>query len=138
MSVPVGRRGKSKLEACAKAHELCCYTIQLTANDKIFIEKYRRALGDRIVETAMTIYVSAMAANDINVRNAADAKERLSLQKRAINNCRVLLYLVDLAYRIYKLRSKRIQYWCGLILKTRELLAAWHKSDFEKYREMLK
>ena len=57
MSVPENARTKSKLEVNVKAHELCCYTLQITANKKIFTENYQRSLTDRIVAVAIGINV---------------------------------------------------------------------------------
>lgn len=69
MSVPENSRTKSKLEVCVKAHDLCCYTLQITANKKIFTEEYQRSLTDRIVETAIGIHCDCWNANNIYVRD---------------------------------------------------------------------
>lgn len=46
MSVPVNQRTEGKLEVCVKAHDLCCYTIQITSNTNTFPEKFQHALTD--------------------------------------------------------------------------------------------
>ena len=52
MSVPVNQRSEGKLEVCLRAHDLCCYTIQITSNQNNFPEKYQRSLTDKIVDAA--------------------------------------------------------------------------------------
>lgn len=48
MSVPVNQRSESKLEVCVKARDLCVYTLQITANEKIFLPKFQRSITDDI------------------------------------------------------------------------------------------
>ena len=48
MSVPVNQRTHGKLEACVKARELACYTLQITKNKKVFTEDYQEAITDKI------------------------------------------------------------------------------------------
>ena len=67
MSVPEPRREKSKLEVCVKAHDLCCYTLQITANKKVFTEEYQRSLTDKIVAVALGIHCDCWNANNINL-----------------------------------------------------------------------
>lgn len=53
MSVPENARTKGKLEACVKAHDLACYTLQITTNKKNFPEQFQAALTDKIVSAAL-------------------------------------------------------------------------------------
>ena len=78
MSVPENARTKSKLEVNVKAHELCCYTLQITANKKIFTENYQRSLTDRIVSVAIGIHVDCWNANNIYVKCAEDYYDKKS------------------------------------------------------------
>lgn len=39
------------MEVCTKARDLASYTIQITANEKIFLPQFQRALTDSINET---------------------------------------------------------------------------------------
>lgn len=48
MSVPVNQRSESKLEVCVKARDLCVYTLQITANEKIFLPKFQRSITDDV------------------------------------------------------------------------------------------
>lgn len=103
MSVPENSRTKSKLEVCVKAHDLCCYTLQITANKKIFTEEYQRSLTDRIVETAIGIHCDCWNANNIYVRDNDDYRERKRLQEEAARKCNILLSLIDIAKPLFHL-----------------------------------
>lgn len=134
MSVPENSRTKSKLEVCVKAHDLCCYTLQITANKKIFTEEYQRSLTDRIVETAIGIHCDCWNANNIYVRDAEDYQERKRLQEEAARKCNILLSLMDIAKPLFHLTSKRVFYWGKLTIETRNLIRAWRDSDKKRYR----
>ena len=133
MSVPVNQRGHGKLEACVKAHDLCCYTIQITANKKVFTEEYQRALTDRIVSAAIEIHTLAWSANNVLVRSREDLEERNSLQNQAAIQCNILLSLIEVAHRVFHLESKRVTYWSKKAIETRNLIRAWRDSDRKRY-----
>lgn len=138
MSVPEGLRGTGRLEVIEKALDLADYTITITANPKIFLPEYQKALTDDINRIALAIYIDAWTANNILVRNAEDFAERKRLQERAARNCNNLLALVQLARKVFHLKLKRIQFWGEKTLNVRNLLRAWKESDYKRYSSLLK
>lgn len=50
MSVPVGEREEGKFSLLIKAESLARYTIEITANEKVFLPEYRKQVTDDIVE----------------------------------------------------------------------------------------
>ena len=133
MSVPVNQRTHGKLEACVKARELACYTLQITKNKKVFTEDYQEAITDKIISTALNIHCFAWTANNIVVNSYEDLQERLSYQKQAIVQCNVLLSLIDIAKPLFHLASKRVIFWGKSTIETRSLLRAWRNSDYKRY-----
>ena len=133
MSVPVNQRTEGKLEACVKAHDLCCYTIQITSNPKNFPEKFQRALTDKIVATAIDIHTLAWSANNVYVNSAEDYKNRIRLQEQAAIKCNVLISLIEVAHRVYHLSGKRVYYWTGKVVEVRNLIRGWRDSDRKRY-----
>ena len=133
MSVPENQRSHGKLEACVKAHALCCYTLQITANKKIFTEPYQDALTDRIVATAIQIHTLCWSANNILVNSADDLKERTHYQQQAAVQCNILLSLIEIARKVFHLATKRVVHWTGLTVETRNLIRGWRESDIKRY-----
>ena len=138
MSVPEGLRGTGRLEVIEKALDLADYTITITANPKIFLPEYQKALTDDINRIALAIYIDAWTANNILVRNAENFAERKRLQERAARNCNNLLALMQLAQKVFLLKLKRIQFWGEKTLNVRNLLRAWKESDYKRYSSLLK
>lgn len=133
MSVPENSRTKSKLEVCVKAHDLCCYTLQITANDKIFKPEFQRSLTDRIVAVAIGIHTDCWNANNIFVKADEDYTERRRLQDEAARKCNILLSLIDIAKTLFHLASKRVYFWGKSTVEVRNLIRAWRESDAKRY-----
>ena len=137
MSVPVPQRGQGKLEASVKALELCTYTIQITSNPNVFVEKFQKSVTDNIVDTAIKIYTICWTANNILVDSPKDLEERLYLQEQACIQCNILLALIEIAHKLFHLRSKRVTYWSKKTIEARNLSRAWREADRKRYSEKL-
>jgi len=138
MSVPEGERTEGKFHLGIKAEELVRYTLTITANDKVFVPDYQRALTDDIIEQAKNAYIFIRGANDVVVRMGTPFQEedwlkREALQKDAIACLRRLLYLIDLAYRVFHLSGKRVKYWSAMIIYVRKKAESWMESDRRRY-----
>lgn len=135
MSVPESKRGEGKFTVIAKSEELARYTIQITANENIFIQKYQNAVTNGLIDAAKNQYLKVRAANNVMVRNGhpEDARRRIRFQVEAIEDCNSLLYMVDLAYRVFHLRSSRVSYWGQMIVDTRNAIKRWMDKDILRY-----
>lgn len=114
------------------------YTLTITANEKVFSPEYRRSVTDDIVETAKNIYMNIREANDTVVRmgtpfQTEDFRRRNRLQQEALQECRRLLYLMDLAHRLFHLSSKRVKYWGTLTIEVRNRIQGWMDRDAQRY-----
>lgn len=138
MSVPVGERDESKFTLPLLAERLTSYTLQITANEKVFLPEHRKGLTDDIVETAKNIYLGIREANDVTVRvntmyQMGDIRERNRLQRQALRNTKRLMYLIDLAHRDFHLSSKRVKYWGSMVREIRKRIEGWIADDMERY-----
>lgn len=138
MSVPVGERSEGRFSLLVKAEFLTRYTMLITANDKVFTPAYQKALTDDIIDTAKNIYLGLREANDISVRvgtefQRMDYRERNRLQREAFRNTKRLLYLIDLAHRVFHLSSRRVKYWAELVLEVKDRTYGWIESDNHRY-----
>ncbi len=138
MSVPVGERSEGRFSLLIKAEYLTRYTILITSNEKVFAPAYQRALTDDIIDTAKNIYLDLREANDISVRAGTefhrfDYHERNRLQREAFRKTKRLLYLIDLAHRIFHLSSKRVKYWAELVIEVKDRVHGWIESDDQRY-----
>lgn len=135
MSVPEPKRTENKLEVCIKALDLCTYTLQITKNKNVFVAEYQDALTDKIIQTAIDIHTCVWSANNVLVNSPKSYENRRNLQETAAIKCNVLLSLIDIAKPLFHLSYKRVTYWSGKAIKTRNLIRNWKKSDAERYKQ---
>lgn len=128
------RRRSGKLEVLTKANELCVYTIKICVNPNIFLPEFQNALTDDIIKTSKNIFLHAWKANGIVVgRNYENKISRLNYQELAIDSCNDLLALMQIAQKLFHLKTKRIEYWGKLTIEVRTMLRAWKNSDERRY-----
>lgn len=138
MSVPSGQRKENRLEVVMQARALAAYTLKITSNQNVFIPDYDEAVKYKIQDSALTIFLNLMDANNIRVDDDAGKwKERDKLQKDAATACNTLLNLIYLAQTVYHLRASRIKYWSELVLSVRGLIRKWNHSDCTRYGHLL-
>lgn len=138
MSVPAGQRKENRLEVVMQARALAAYTLKITSNQNVFIPDYDEAVKSKIQDSALTIFLNLMDANNIRVDDNAERwKERDKLQKDAATACNTLLNLIYLAQTVYHLRASRIKYWSESVLSVRGLIRKWNHSDCTRYGYLL-
>ena len=138
MSVPVSERDEGKFTLAVKAEYLARYTIEITANENVFLPEYRRAVTDDIISTAKNIYLEIREANDVIVRvgtvfHLEDFRERNRLQRKALRDCKRLLYLIDLAHRVFHLSTKRVKYWSQIVKNIKDRVHGWIDDDMNRF-----
>lgn len=136
MSVPESQRGKGKFDVIINALYLAQYTITITKNKNIFLPEYQSALTDDLIRSAKDIYINAWKANNIRVTSQEDWKERKHLQELSILECNSLLATIQLAKKVFHLKSKRIKHWGELTIKARDGIRAWKESDTKRYKNI--
>ena len=139
MSVTVDKRDEGKFSLATKAEYLARYTIEITSNENVFFPEYRKQVTDDIVETAKNIYLGIREANDVTVRmetafQMKDYMDRNQLQREVLRNCKRLLYLIDLAHRIFHLSSKRVKYWGKLVKNVKDRVYGWIDDDTLRFK----
>lgn len=134
MAVPASDRGESKFELLVKANALAVYTLQITSNAKVFDPVYANALGNKIQAAATDIFINCWTANNIRPMPETNLRERHKLQRLAVLQCNNLLAMIEIAYKLYHLESRRVEHWGALIIEVRNMIRAWSQSDSKRYK----
>ena len=133
-NVPKSKRGECKLDVIIKAKDLYVYFMQITANEGVF-DASMTHLTESILETAQKIYINCFVGNKTYVNSHESYLRRWTFQQNAIAGCEKLHALVNLAYSVFKLRYKRLNYMVKLIFNEKDLISKWRDSDRERYEE---
>ena len=131
-SVPKSKRKRSDLELSVKANELAAYTIRICSNENNFPKRYRWCITSKIVDTVIDVNRFIDLANAIHVEKRKDAKMRRKYQIKAQAHIRSLLTLMNIAYCLFDIDEKRIDYWTGMVVSIQTLLQNWKKSDKQR------
>ena len=104
----------------------------------MFLPKYREKVTDIIVAHAIGAYIAIRDANDVTVHQNSPNKNREWMrrrahQERAIEHCKHLLWMIDLAHRLFHLSGKRVKYWSELVINVRNRTQAWMNHDENRY-----
>ena len=134
MSVVASKRGYSKFEPLINAQIVAKHILIITKNEKIFDIAYK-ALIDDIIHSAEHIFIYAYMANNIYAKGKENFEQRIKLETMAILECKNLLALMDLAYQIFHLKSKKVEYVAKITNEAELSLRNWRKSDKEKIKE---
>lgn len=85
-----------------------------------------------IRETAVSIVQNIHAANDCSFQT--EYERRLDLIHAALNDCNLLLKLVEISQSLGYISMKRMGHWTKLITDVKYMTLAWKKKDTERAR----
>lgn len=134
MSVPVNLRNvpdteanskSDSVEACAELFDhavKCCQTSKVQSGIFAF-------LANGIIQQSLEIYLNAYEANGVPYYKGRITEENYNDRRKliieAMRGCSNLEGLVSLGKRSFHWRNKKIKYWVGITIKTREQLSHW-------------
>ena len=137
MSVTAPNRQPSRLDVHIKTEKLASYTAEILSNPNNFDPERGKWLIDKMEETACDIHVKALSANKIFATEGSEKwRLRYVLQQEAISLCDQLYGYITIAYKIFKMRSARLEYWGGMVEEARSLLKKWSESDVKRYGKL--
>lgn len=87
-----------------------------------------------IRETAVLILRNIHAANDCNFQTEYD--RRIDLIHAALQDCNLILKLVEISQSLGYISMKRMAHWTKLITDVKYMTLAWKKKDTERAREI--
>lgn len=120
----------------SRAKDLIKHTLIMTDSAKRYPKKYRFTFVNRMQELAIDIYEHINTANELNVTNMEELKERLKIQNQALTKCKTLLFLIDLSleHKNIMLDSRQAQAWAKYVLDVKNMTVKWHYKDKERLR----
>ena len=133
MSVRKGDRSETKLEVLNVIRQLAAYSMGICKNEKIIPKSSRWIMSQRIVNECLDAYSCVRRANAVYVTNNLEYNYRHEQQVEAHAHIDALLGLIDIAYGMYSIESRKIEYWTGLAIQADDALKKWTKSDTERY-----
>ena len=123
------RKEPSEFNVIVKAKDLVKHTFTITNSTERYPKKYRFTLVNRIQEKAVDIYEMTLEANELDLRQADEHRQRQRLQAKALTYCKELLFFIELSQEMGFISMKSCEYWSKLALEVKYMIAAWKKRD---------
>lgn len=115
--------------------EMYDHTTNVIANPKLFDPKFSKLI-DEMDFYAKDIYHNCRVANEeLDNRIQEEAKHRIELETRAIEECAWLKTDIMLAQRKFHLRARKVVYWKSLVDKARDSIRNWRAAEIRHYRD---
>lgn len=87
------RKEPTEFNVIVKAKDLVKHTFTITNSTERYPKKYRFTLVNRIQDKAVDIYECVLEANELDLRDAQEYRQRQKLQAKALTYCKELLFL---------------------------------------------
>lgn len=127
---------KSEFVVITKAKDLAFHTYMM-ATERRFPKKHRKLAVD-LMDFSREIVIHIQDANDLDISDAGEFKERRYEQKKALTRCKDLLFLIELAEKRNLISKDQCSEWDKRAVEVKRMTASWRKKDLERFREATK
>ena len=120
----------TELKVILKAKELAEHTLRVTSNCNTYPKKYRFSLVDKMQNKSLEIYEYLHEANRTDLK--LFGRERSEMQTKAILNCEILLFYIELSYKLNIINDRRMEYWSKMVSDIKHIAIAWRSKDKQR------
>ena len=121
---------ETELKVILKAKELAEHTLRVTSNCNTYPKKYRFSLVDKMQNKSLEIYEYLHEANRTELKLLG--RERSEMQTKAILNCEILLFYIELSYKLNIINDRRMEYWSKMVSDIKHMAIAWRSKDKQR------
>ena len=106
----------------------------MTDSTKRYPKKFRFSHVNKMQDIAIDIFESIQTANELNINDPEELKERLYLQNRAITKCKTLSFFIELSFENESINidGKQCKAWTKYILDVQYMAVRWRTKDKER------
>lgn len=115
-----------------KAKDLVKHTFKM-ATAKRFPNKYRFTIANRVCDLVLDIFQHVQEANELDISDPQEFRERQYEQKKALKECKTALFLVELSHECKRISAEQCATWSNYILDVKRMTAKWKKQDRERF-----
>lgn len=123
------RKEPTEFNVIVKAKDLVKHTFTITNSTERYPKKYRFTLVNRIQDKAVDIYECVLEANELDLRDAQEYRQRQKLQAKALTYCKELLFFIELSQEMGFISMSGCEYWSKLALEVKYMTTVWKKRD---------
>lgn len=93
-----------------KAKDLVKHTFMMTS-ERRFPKKYRFTIVNRLHDLTLDIFQHIQEANELDLADPQEYRERRYEQKKALTECKTVLFLIELSFEKELISSEQCAEW---------------------------
>ena len=117
------------------AKDLVKHTFRMT-NDRRFPKKYRFTIVNRLHDLTIDIFQHIQEANELDLADLQEFRERRYEQKKALTKCKTVLFLIELSLELELISNDQCAAWTKAVLDVKYMTAKWRKQDQQRAATM--
>lgn len=125
------KKNPSEFVLITKAKDLVKHTFLMT-NEKRFPKKYRFTVVNRLHDLTLDIFALIGEANELDLTDPQEARERRYNQKKALTKCKTVLFLLELSLENNLISKEQCAVWTKAVLDVKYMTAKWRKQDQQR------
>lgn len=114
-----------------KAKDLVKHTFMMTS-ERRFPKKYRFTIVNRLHDLTLDIFQHIQEANELDLTDPQEYRERRYEQKKALTECKTVLFLIELSFEKELISSEQCAEWTRHVMNVKNMTAKWRKQDRER------
>ena len=115
-----------------KAKDLVKHTFMRTS-ERRFPKKYRFTIVNRLHDLTLDIFQHIQEANELDLTDPQEYRERRYEQKKALTECKTVLFLIELSFEKELISSEQCAEWTRHVVNVKNMTAKWRKQDRERF-----
>ena len=131
---PPKQAEQNEFAIITKAKDLVKHTYTMTS-EKRFPKKYFKMV-QRLQDSAIDIYEYIQEANELDLADPQEFRERRYDQKKALTKCKTVLFLIELSFERELISKDQCAAWTKAVLDVKYMTAKWRKQDQQRAATM--
>ena len=131
---PPKQAEQNEFAIITKAKDLVKHTYTMTS-EKRFPKKYFKMV-QRLQDSAIDIYEYIQEANELDLADPQEFRERRYDQKKALTKCKTVLFLIELSFERELISNDQCAAWTKAVLDVKYMTAKWRKQDQQRAATM--
>jgi hypothetical protein len=131
---PPKQAEQNEFAIITKAKDLVKHTYTMTS-EKRFPKKHFKMV-QRLQDSAIDIYEYIQEANELDLADPQEFRERRYDQKKALTKCKTVLFLIELSFERELISKDQCAAWTKAVLDVKYMTAKWRKQDQQRAAAM--
>lgn len=127
---PPKQAEQNEFAIITKAKDLVKHTYTMTS-EKRFPKKHFKMV-QRLQDSAIDIYEYIQEANELDLADPQEFRERRYDQKKALTKCKTVLFLIEISFENGLISKDQCEAWTNYVVEVKRMAASWRKKDRER------